>query len=99
MTPALLEVRELSLRAGGRAREWLVVDRVSLEVRRGECLGLLGESGAGKSLTLRAIVGLLPAAVHVDRGEVLLDGEALPIRARASTARESAWSFKSRRPH
>jgi oligopeptide/dipeptide ABC transporter ATP-binding protein len=75
MTPALLEVRELSLRAGGRSRAWLVVDRVSLEVRRGECLGLLGESGVGKSLTLRAIVGLLPGAVQVDRGEVLLEGE------------------------
>jgi oligopeptide/dipeptide ABC transporter ATP-binding protein len=81
MRPALLEVRELSLSAGGRSRERLVVDRVSLEVRRGECLGLLGESGVGKSLTLRAIVGLLPAAVHVDRGEVLLDGE--PYRPRS----------------
>jgi oligopeptide/dipeptide ABC transporter ATP-binding protein len=82
MTPALLEVRDLSLRAGGRSRARLVVDRVSLEVRRGECLGLLGESGVGKSLTLRAIVGLLPAAVYVDRGEVLLDGETYGPRSR-----------------
>ena len=87
MTPALLEVRELSLRAGGRSREGLVVDRVSLEVRRGECLGLLGESGVGKSLMLRAIVGLLPAAVYVDRGEVLLDGEPYRPRSREDRPR------------
>jgi ABC-type glutathione transport system ATPase component len=71
----LLEVRELSLRVGRRPRETTVVDRVSLAVARGECLGLAGESGAGKSLTLRAIIGLLPAGVYVDRGQVLLDGK------------------------
>lgn len=70
----LLEVRELSLRVGRRGRETTVVDGVSLAVGRGECLGLLGESGAGKSLTLRAIIGLLPAGVYLDHGQVLLDG-------------------------
>jgi oligopeptide/dipeptide ABC transporter ATP-binding protein len=87
MTKALLEVRELSLRAGRRSRELMVVDRLSLEVRRGECLGLVGESGAGKSLTLRAIVGLLPAAVYLDHGQVLLDGRPYRSRSREGGAR------------
>jgi oligopeptide/dipeptide ABC transporter ATP-binding protein len=87
MTAALLEVRELSLRTGRRPRETTVVDRVSLEVRRGECVGLVGESGAGKSLTLRAIIGLLPTAVYLDHGEVLLDGRPYRPRSREGSAR------------
>ncbi|MGH2832687.1 MAG: ABC transporter ATP-binding protein [Solirubrobacteraceae bacterium] len=74
MTTPLLEVRGLSLTAGRRPRAMTVLDRVSLEVHRGECVGLVGESGAGKSLTLRAVIGLLPAAIHLEHGEVLLEG-------------------------
>jgi len=57
---ALLELEDLAvtLRLGGR--EITPVDGVSLTVERGEAVGLVGESGSGKSLTLRAIVGLLP---------------------------------------
>jgi lipopolysaccharide export system ATP-binding protein len=48
-----------------------VVDSVSLEVRRGEVVGLLGANGAGKSTTFHIMVGLTPP----DAGHVLLDGE------------------------
>ena len=66
---ATLEARKLS--AGyGRAR---VLFDVDLEVRSGEVVALLGRNGAGKSTTLKAIMGLLPAW----SGEILLDGKDL----------------------
>ena len=53
------------------------VDGVSLDVARGGALGLVGESGCGKSMTLRAIMGLLPGRAQIAGGEIVFDGEAL----------------------
>src|SRR5262249_17400362 len=50
-----------------------ILHGVSLEVRRGEIVGLLGRNGVGKSTTLKAIMGL----VHPTRGEVLLEGRSI----------------------
>jgi peptide/nickel transport system ATP-binding protein/oligopeptide transport system ATP-binding protein len=50
------------------------VDGVSFDVPRGGALGLVGESGSGKSMTLRAILGVLPAEAQVTSGEIRLDG-------------------------
>ncbi|MBB5912257.1 peptide/nickel transport system ATP-binding protein [Nocardia transvalensis] len=65
----VLDIRELTVRFGSRT----VVDRVALEVRRGEVVALVGESGSGKSLTARAVLGLLPDSAGAT-GSVLLDG-------------------------
>src|SRR5687767_7460377 len=66
---ATLEVRRLS--AGyGRAR---VLFDIDLEVRGGEVVALLGRNGAGKSTTLKAIMGLVPPS----SGEVVFDGRNL----------------------
>ncbi|CAG2127657.1 ABC transporter ATP-binding protein [Cupriavidus plantarum] len=59
---------------GGTVR---ALDGVSLDVRRGETLGLVGESGCGKSTIARVVMRLTPA----DEGEVLLDGEDIAQRA------------------
>jgi oligopeptide/dipeptide ABC transporter ATP-binding protein len=57
------------------------VDGVSFAVPRGEAMGLVGESGSGKSMTLRAILGVLPPEAKVTSGEILLDGQDLvPLR-------------------
>ena len=74
------------------------VDGVSLDVPRGGALGLVGESGCGKSMTLRAILGLLPGRATIAGGEIVFDGEALsPQLARqAARATTSAWSSRSR---
>ena len=76
--PPLLEVRDLQVhfpfRRGlfGAAGVIRAVDGVSFDIRPGETLGLVGESGCGKTTTARAIIGLLDRGVM--NGEVLLDG-------------------------
>ena len=55
-----------------------VVDGVDLDVRPGESVALVGESGAGKTLTVKAVAGLLPTGVTIADGTVLFDGAPLP---------------------
>jgi phospholipid/cholesterol/gamma-HCH transport system ATP-binding protein len=56
MADTVIRVRDLVVGFGARA----VLDRLSLDVRRGEILGLVGGSGSGKSVLMRTIIGLLP---------------------------------------
>jgi oligopeptide/dipeptide ABC transporter ATP-binding protein len=70
----VLEVRDLRVRIASRRGVVRAVDGVSFEVSRGEAVGLVGESGSGKSMTLRAILGVLPPEAKVTSGQILLDG-------------------------
>jgi peptide/nickel transport system ATP-binding protein len=67
-----LSVRNLSVRIKGAQTRLL--RSVSLDVSAGEARGLVGESGAGKSMIGKAILGILPKAVEVIAGEIWLDG-------------------------
>ena len=60
MSGNILEVTNLEVSSTAHGRTVTPVDGVSLAIRPGEALGIAGESGSGKSLTLRSIVGLLP---------------------------------------
>ncbi len=73
----LLDVRDL--RTSFRLREGSVkaVTGVSFNVRRGEILGLVGESGCGKSVTSLSIMGLVSAPGVVEGGQVIFDGQDL----------------------
>jgi len=53
------------------------VDGISLELKEGEVLGLVGESGCGKSVTLLSILGLVPYPGKITGGEVWFEGENL----------------------
>jgi len=70
----LLQVSDLHVEIASRRGIVRAVDGVSLEVAAGEAVGLVGESGSGKSMTLRAILGLLPPEARVTAGQVLLNG-------------------------
>jgi len=67
---ALLSVQSLTVRTGALE----LVSKVSFEIEPGARMGLIGESGSGKSMTALAVMGLLPARVH-SSGSVLLDGK------------------------
>ncbi len=66
----LLSIRDLEVHFPSPAGPVRAVDGVSFDLRRGETLGLVGESGCGKSTTARAIVGLVP----ITGGTILFDG-------------------------
>jgi peptide/nickel transport system ATP-binding protein len=70
---------------GGRR---VVVDDVSFDLRRGEMLGLAGESGSGKSTTAMAVLGLIREPGRMDAGSVLLDGTDLRALSREALRRE-----------
>jgi peptide/nickel transport system ATP-binding protein len=72
---ALLEVKQLRVEFPTRGGTLVAVDDVSFEVGRGEVLGVVGESGAGKSLTGMAIIGLLEPPGRIAGGEIRLDGQ------------------------
>ena len=66
-----LSIRDLSVRLNGGPP---LLRRVSLDVGPGEVRGLVGESGAGKSMIGKAVLGILPPSVEVTGGQILLDG-------------------------
>jgi len=74
---ALLQVNNVRLDFHTYAGEVKALDGVTFLVKKGEALGLVGESGCGKSVTALTIVGLLPENASVTEGEILLAGENL----------------------
>ena len=96
MVDKLLELDDLAVHftVGGALRGGTkilkAVDGVSLDVKPGECLGLVGESGCGKSSLALAIMGLIPPT----RGRVTLNGHELSARDRMETARTVQMVFQ-----
>ncbi len=78
MDAPLLDVRDLKI--GFRAhdgRRTRAVDGISFQARRGRTLGVVGESGCGKSVTSLSVMGLLPKASAEIEGEILFEGKDL----------------------
>jgi peptide/nickel transport system ATP-binding protein len=84
---ALLEIEGLGIEFVSSGRTFRAVDNVSLAIAPGERFGMVGETGAGKSLTAWAAIGLLPRNARMTGGQVWYEGEDL---MRLSPARLSA---------
>ncbi|KAB1641218.1 dipeptide/oligopeptide/nickel ABC transporter permease/ATP-binding protein [Gulosibacter chungangensis] len=70
-----LDAREVVVGLATSGREQTnIVKRATLNVAKGEIVGLLGESGSGKSTFARAVLGMLPAGTWLDHGSIKLDG-------------------------
>jgi oligopeptide/dipeptide ABC transporter ATP-binding protein len=72
-----LALEDLTIEHASRRGRARLVDRVSLEVWPGEIVGLIGESGSGKTMTALSILGLLPRGVRVTGGDIRLSGRSL----------------------
>jgi peptide/nickel transport system ATP-binding protein len=77
---SLLEISDLQTTYAMRNSNVLAVDGVSFSIEAGECFGVVGESGCGKSTIGMSIMKLLSANGHVSGGEILFDGENLAQR-------------------
>ena len=75
MTEAVLSVSHLSVEFLTRRGALKALDDVSFTVERGEVLGVVGESGAGKSVTGSAVIGLIDPPGRIAGGEIRLSGE------------------------
>ena len=76
-SPPVLEVENLQTEFHLRTVNVRAVDAVSFSVRSGECLGLVGESGCGKTTIGLSVMKLLPNVGHISGGEVRLNGRDL----------------------
>lgn len=75
MADPLLSVRDLVVEFPTRRGVLRAIDRISFDIAAGEVLGVVGESGAGKSLTGAAIIGLLEPPGRIAGGEIWLHGK------------------------
>ena len=78
MAEKLLEVKRLSVSFTTYLGKVQAVRDVSFHIERGECIGIVGESGCGKSVTAHSILGLIPSpSGSVESGEIFLEGRDL----------------------
>ena len=86
----LLSVRDLRIVFDGRHGPLTALDGVTFDIAPGEILGMVGESGAGKSLTGTAVIGLLDPPGRIAGGEILLEGQRID-NLPAEKMRARAW--------
>ena len=78
MSAPLLTFRQLSVSFAAEKQRVRAVQEVSFAIHAGQTVGVVGESGCGKSVTAMALMGLLPPqAARIDSGEILFDGQDL----------------------
>ncbi|WP_397476005.1 ABC transporter ATP-binding protein [Pusillimonas sp.] len=75
MSTPVLEFRDVSVTVKAAGTDVALLRKVSFMVRQGQVLGLVGESGAGKSMIGRVVSGLLPENLRFAQGQVLFRGE------------------------
>ncbi len=87
----ILQVRDLAVEFDSPSGPLRAVDGVSFDLRRGETLGLVGESGCGKTTTILGLLRLLPPGGRIVRGSVWFDGQDL-VGLDGPTLRSFRWT-------
>ncbi len=85
--PATLSIDRVSVEIAMRRGKARVVDDVTLEVWPSEIVGLIGESGSGKTLTALSVLGLLPRRARIASGQIRLNGDSLADKSDADRRR------------
>ena len=83
---AIIQIEDLCVTFSGRGKPVRVVDHVSLSLEKGSVLVLLGESGSGKSVTLRSLLRLHPEKTSQVKGRILIDGQDVMALSKDETA-------------
>jgi peptide/nickel transport system ATP-binding protein len=103
VTPPLLAVRDLWVEVASRRGRGAILRGVDLDVRPGELVGVVGETGSGKSTTALAIMRLLPETMRISRGTIDFDGVDLAVMDEGSMQRlrgsRLAMIFQDPRSH
>ncbi|MCV6597629.1 MAG: ABC transporter ATP-binding protein [Mangrovicoccus sp.] len=98
MTPPVLALRDLVVEIPTRHGVLRPVDGVSYDIHAGEILGVVGESGAGKSMAGNAVIGLLDRPARVASGRIRLNGERIegvsPKKMRPLRGKKIAMVFQ-----
>jgi len=98
MSEPVISVRNLQVEFVTRRATLRAIDGVSFEIAKGEVLGVVGESGAGKSVTGAAIIGLIEPPGRISGGEILLNGRRIdnlpPDEMRKVRGRKVAMIFQ-----
>ncbi|QMT30637.1 ABC transporter ATP-binding protein [Alysiella filiformis] len=76
-TEPLLQIQNLAVTFGKGERAFRAVDNVSLNINKGQVLAVVGESGSGKSVTMMALMGLLPSSATITADKLLFNGQDL----------------------
>jgi len=71
---ALLEIDDLVLRVRSEGKLLPILESVSLNVEKAETVAIVGETGSGKTMTAKTVMGLLPKTAIIERGKVTFDG-------------------------
>lgn len=74
---SLLSVKDLSVSINTPSGVAFILHKISFEIKQGEVLGLIGESGCGKSTVIKSILGLLPGNAIVSQGQIIFKGQDL----------------------
>ncbi|WP_338116346.1 ATP-binding cassette domain-containing protein [Sulfitobacter geojensis] len=100
MSDPLLDVRDLRTYFHTFSGTVKAVNGVSFSVGKGEVMGLVGESGGGKSVVGFSILGLIDSPGKIEGGEILLEGENLVQASEDGRARYAGatlpWCFRTR---
>lgn len=98
MSDFLLNIENLSVTFGKGSRAFRAVDNVSFQVARGQVLAVVGESGSGKSVTMMALMGLLPASASIRADSLVFGGRDLqtlsPSSKRAIIGKDISMIFQ-----